>query len=237
MTEEEWLGHDDPDQMIEFAWKAAGERKSRMFALACCHRVFLLMNDPRAFRAIEVAERAAEGQADEAEIEPARMANFDLYFEVKPDEYWDLKADYSQAANVAQAVNHLWSGEAAEDAARFAATATAYDAGPYESPTWEAAYQAERRIQSDILRDIFGNPFCPVSLNPSWQTPTVSSLAHAAYDNRLLPSGELEAARLAILADALEDAGCPEAAILDHLRSAGPHVRGCWCVDLCLGRW
>jgi hypothetical protein len=84
MTEAGWLACADSDPMFEFAWKAARERKSRMFALACCHRLFRLMNDPRAVRAMEVAERAAEGVADEAEIEPARMGNFALYFEVKP---------------------------------------------------------------------------------------------------------------------------------------------------------
>src|SRR2546429_581311 len=57
----------------------------------------------------------------------------------------------------------------------------------------------------------------------------------AASDDRVLPGGHLEAARLAVLADALEEAGA-DAALLDHLRGPGPHVRGCWCVDLLSGR-
>jgi hypothetical protein len=64
----------------------------------------------------------------------------------------------------------------------------------------------------------------------------VSSLAQAAYDVRLLPSGELDAARLAVLSDALEEAGCTDGALLSHLRGPGPHVRGCWAVDLILGK-
>lgn len=55
-------------------------------------------------------------------------------------------------------------------------------------------------------------------------------------DERELPSGHLDAGQLAILADALEDAGCDNADILDHCRSDGPHVRGCWVVDLLLGK-
>jgi hypothetical protein len=63
----------------------------------------------------------------------------------------------------------------------------------------------------------------------------VTSLATAAYDERILPSGELDPARLAVLSDALEEAGCDDPDILNHLRSSGPHVRGCWAVDLILG--
>jgi hypothetical protein len=87
-----------------------------------------------------------------------------------------------------------------------------------------------------LLRDIFGNPFRPVSINPAWLTPTVTDLATVAYEERALPSGELDPARLAVLADALEEAGCDNADLLSHLRSPGPHVRGCWAVDLLTGR-
>jgi hypothetical protein len=87
---------------------------------------------------------------------------------------------------------------------------------------------------ADLLREIAGNPFRPVALDPAWRTPTVTALATAAYDERILPAGTLEPDRLAILADAFEDAGCDNADILGHLRSPGPHVRGCFVVDLLL---
>jgi hypothetical protein len=64
----------------------------------------------------------------------------------------------------------------------------------------------------------------------------MTALATAASDNRILPAGTLEPARLAVLADALEEAGCDNADILNHLRNSGPHVRGCWAVDGCLTR-
>jgi hypothetical protein len=90
--------------------------------------------------------------------------------------------------------------------------------------------------QAALLREVFGNPFASVSINPGWLTPTVTSLANAAYEERSLPSGELDTVRLAVLADALEENGCQEAVILDHLRGPGPHVRGCWAVDLLTAR-
>src|SRR5205823_12081645 len=83
--------------------------------------------------------------------------------------------------------------------------------------------------QSDLLRDIFGNPFRPVAFSPSWRTDTAVSLARRMYES-------CEFSAMPILADALQDAGCDNADILDHCRGPGPHVRGCWVVDLVLGK-
>jgi hypothetical protein len=93
-----------------------------------------------------------------------------------------------------------------------------------------------QRKQVLLLLCIFGNPFRPVVINSAWLTATVVSLAAVAYEERNLPSGLLDSARLAILADALEDAGCTDATLLDHLRGPGPHVRGCFALDLVLGK-
>jgi hypothetical protein len=81
----------------------------------------------------------------------------------------------------------------------------------------------------DLLHDVFGNPFRPVAVDPVWLTPTVISLATAIYDDRAFD-------HLPILADVLEDAGCTNADILQHCRQPGEHVRGCWVVDLVLGK-
>lgn len=89
--------------------------------------------------------------------------------------------------------------------------------------------------QAALLRCLFGNPFRPTLPDAAWLTAAIASLAEAAYEERIMPSGHLDAARLAVLSDALEDAGCTDAAILAHLRSPGPHVRGCWALDLVLG--
>jgi hypothetical protein len=101
---------------------------------------------------------------------------------------------------------------------------------------WKAAKQLELRAQVRLFHDILSNPFAPVSLNSDWLTPTVTSLARVAYDNRSLPSGELDPSLLAILADALEESGCTNADILNHCRGPGPHVRGCWVIDFLLGK-
>jgi hypothetical protein len=91
-------------------------------------------------------------------------------------------------------------------------------------------------LQPALLRDIFGpTPFRPVAFDPALRTPLVVSLAEAAYAERMLPSGELDPHRLAVLADALEEVGA-DAGLLAHLRSPGPHVRGCFAVDLALAR-
>src|SRR5207249_11021384 len=79
------------------------------------------------------------------------------------------------------------------------------------------------------IRCIFGNPFRPMSGNPEWLTPNVLKLAESIYDDRASDC-------LPILADALEDAGCDNADILAHCRGPGPHVRGCWVIDLLLGK-
>jgi hypothetical protein len=86
---------------------------------------------------------------------------------------------------------------------------------------------AEERVQFDLLRDIFGNPFRTVSFDPAWRTSAVGSLARSIYESR-------DFSIMPILADALQEAGCENEGILSHCRSAGPHVRGCWVVDLAL---
>ncbi|WP_162670535.1 hypothetical protein [Gemmata massiliana] len=83
--------------------------------------------------------------------------------------------------------------------------------------------------QVALVRDIFGNPFRPVAFSPSWLTDTVLTLASQMYESR-------EFGAMPILADALQDAGCDSAEVFDHCRGDGPHVRGCWVVDLVLGK-
>lgn len=87
-----------------------------------------------------------------------------------------------------------------------------------------------------IICDIFGNPFQRTTINLAWLTPTVNALAQSVYEKRSLPSGILDNARLNILADSLKDAGCNDSDILTHLRQSGDHYRGCWAVDLLLGK-
>src|SRR5262249_55224546 len=92
-----------------------------------------------------------------------------------------------------------------------------------------AAVPTVAALHASLFRGIFGNPFRPVTIDPSSLTSTVVGLAGGIYADRAFD-------RLPILADALQDAGCDNANVLDHCRGPGPHVRGCWVVDLLLGK-
>ncbi len=112
------------------------------------------------------------------------------------------------------------------------------DAGAEE----EVQEQIDEVLKQDhlaLFRDILGNPFASASVDSSWlswHNGTIQRLAQAIYEDRELPSGHLDIKRLAVLADALEDAGCADQVILGHLRSAGRHVRGCFVIDALTGR-
>jgi hypothetical protein len=96
------------------------------------------------------------------------------------------------------------------------------------------------RWLTGVVRDLFGNPFRPSRPLPpavlAWNDGTVPRLAQAVYEDRKMPEGTFDTARLSILADALLDAGCEDEELIRHCRSEGPHVRGCWAVDLVLGK-
>jgi hypothetical protein len=99
----------------------------------------------------------------------------------------------------------------------------------WEEPSFQDAKRAHERALCVLIRDIFGNPFRPVAVAPEWLSPTAVALARGIYDEKAFD-------RLPILADALQDAGCEDDRLLGHCRGSGPHVRGCWAVDLVLGR-
>ena len=109
----------------------------------------------------------------------------------------------------------------------------AAECAAWSSPQWSSPQSsrpqasAKLAFQARILRDIFGNPFRPVVFSPSWRTSTAVALASQMYESR-------DFSAMPILADALQDAGCDSADVLDHCRGPGPHVRGCWVVDLVL---
>lgn len=92
-----------------------------------------------------------------------------------------------------------------------------------------SATNQESGEQCHLLRDIIGNPFRPINIEPSWRTFAVLALAKQAYESRDFTTAP-------ILADALQDAGCDDATILGHLRSETQHVRGCFAVDALLGK-
>jgi hypothetical protein len=132
-----------------------------------------------------------------------------------------------------------WRGYATPEEASDQADAAVPDAAAWIEMR-ETAASRERVAHTTLIRDVFGNPFRPVpAVDPAClarQGGAVTQLALMANEDRRLPEGTLDPARLALVADALEDAGCADAELHDHLRSLGPHVRGCWAVDLLLGK-
>jgi hypothetical protein len=207
MTEVEWLASDDLGPMLNFVRGKTSDRKVRLFAVACCRCVWWpYLDDERSKQAVEVAERFADASATPAERTRAERIA-KLATKGKPGG------------------QRYWAAVAAQMTA-----AKPLPVEPFISVLGVfRGTDEERRQQRRLAGDIFRNSFRSAVLQPAWLTSTVTSLAEGAY-----MQGAFD--RLPILADALEDAGCTDAAILEHCRGPGPHVRGCWVVDQILAK-
>jgi hypothetical protein len=207
MTEQEWLAASDPESMLLYLTAAASDRKLRLFACACCRRIWDLLPEGACRRAVEASERFADGEINADDLQRSWLAARRL---------------------VASAVARVSGWDrltAAEMEARDAARSGAWSAA--HSVVADTALE-ERQAQSELLRDIF-HPFHALAPQSAWLTPEVTALAQEMYRERTFD-------RMPVLADALTKAGCQDSAILAHCRGPGPHVRGCWVVDLLTGR-
>lgn len=256
MNEVEWSICARPDLMLvhlqrHFDFRLL-RRKLRLFICAC-RRLGWKLNkvvDERA--AIEAAEGFADGLVPHAERDAAKQKlAFDyLRYRLLPDNPRDrlilgrLIPDHFKgsppsprllAILACETDNRL--GDGAQQAAACLVRAwTEAALGPNASgrpgSEWKQWQAKHRRSVSYYLRDIFGNPFRTISADSrwlEWNDRTLPKLAQAIYD-------EFAFDRLPILADALEEAGCTDPDIFDHCRQPGEHVRGCWVVDLLLGK-
>jgi hypothetical protein len=231
MNETEWLMATEPGPMLRFLQHRGSPRKLRLFAFACCRRIWDLLPDGACREVVLVAEQYADGQASRQDLVEARRAARSVIA---------TKAATRVVAEVAS-ITYRNAFTAAQGAANLAAVLTVpLSTSQTLYHLWVKVLLGEKQHHPSLLRDIFGNPFRPPhDLDTDWLTwndGTVKRLAQAAYEERALPEGTLEVARLAVLADALTDAGCDDADLLDHLRGPGPHVRGCFVVDLLTGR-
>lgn len=207
MTEAEWLASEAPEAMLDFLTAASSDRKLRLFACGCCRNIWDLLPEGPSRRAVEASERFADGEMSADELQRAWTAARRL-----------VASDESRVGGW----NRLTHAEMeARDSAR--------------SGAWSAAHNVvadtdrdQRCAQCDVLRDIFHPFHAAVSVAP-WLTDEVTALAEAMYRGRTFD-------QLPALAVALEKAGCTSTGILDHLRGPGPHVRGCWALDLLTGR-
>jgi len=215
MTAEQWLTDHDCERMLTYLAEQNGSRrKLQLFAVACCRSIWHLLTDERSRAVVIAVERQVEGQTTMDEVATAAAAAWEASSR--------LENNAQDAADAAAAT-----ANPPEDIFDYGFR-VAFGAG---DAMWVRGKDRDDELarQADLVRDIFGNPFRPVTADPSWLTPTVVQLAEHIYADRAFD-------QMPILADALQDAGCYNAEILGHCRSDGPHVRGCFVGDLLLGK-
>lgn len=229
MTEAEWNACADSEPMLEFLQGKASERKLRLFAVACCRRMWHLMPDEKSRKAIEIAERLADGGATPAEVQAAKARLRKTPGKARWLDMLDTRIVGNRfAASAAYC--------ALSDAEHFlnipdTVTTVVAFAYPEKAETLiRSARRCEMQSLASLLWDVFGPlPFRPVAPRPAWLTSTVKQLSEAIYEEKAFD-------RMPILGDALEESGCDNTEILNHCRQPGKHVRGCWVIDLLTGR-
>ena len=219
MTEAEWSACDNLSSLWWYIRYRSNKRKSRLYTVACCRQVWHLFVDPACRRAVEISERYADKLSSREELIQARR-------EAEASD-WDAAALAAQGAS--------------PDAASWvfaAAVRTAFnrpdpnDVAQYVQRAAPDAPDLPNR-QRLLFHELSGpHLFRPVPFDRSclhWNDGVIGKMAQVIYDARAFD-------RLPLLADALEEAGCADAAVLAHCRAPGEHVRGCWVVDLLLGK-
>jgi hypothetical protein len=213
MTEEEWLVASRPLKLLGSIRDRLTDRKLRLFACACCRRVWHLLPDPANRDLVAAVEDRPDGTRDD----PVLWA----------------------AIEASSRREHEWTDDNGYLAVKYLGRSY-YKVRPLESAVVAAAKLDQRvretgdtategAAQAGLVRDIFGNSFQPVAFDPRWRTADTVGLARDIYDERAFD-------RLPLLADALMDAGCTDEQVIGHCRSEGPHVRGCWVVDMVLAK-
>jgi|SRR5579883_450108 len=218
MTEERWLSSTDQFSLLGYAHRQGRVRKVRLYSCACCRAANQLHQNAWVRKAIERGESYADGELADSTIERWRREAEKLWVSVRGFEPLPHIAAVYLA--VEDACRHTTDGHYRWAWKRLSSRPESM--GQHSEANVEA-------ILLPLLRDIFGNPFRPVVFDPEWRTSAAVALAVQMYDSR-------DFGTMPILADALQDAGCDSADILDHCREPGPHVRGCWVVDLVLGK-
>ncbi len=254
--EAEWPEGTGLERMLVTARWHASDRKIFLFGVACCRRIARLMTEVRCaalsadaerldlwsvieappavpgflLQTVADAERFAESGEGQEDMQRAGCAAWTLYsarehFRQWIADGWDpADQELLATAGAAHAVQVLCEGPDPLAVARATSRAVYWASGGTQ---YEGTDSDEEEAQCQLMRDIFGLPLHLLSAEECWLTPSVRGIAQAI--DKDWPSGLPP-----ILADALEDAGCTDRSILDHLRGPGPHVRGCWAVDLLL---
>jgi hypothetical protein len=231
-TEAEWLASSSVEEMMDVLVDLARSRRQpfphrafRLFACACCRRVWHLLGDERSRAAVGVSEQYADGRATRSAQGRAFRAAEEVVGTLK-------SSGRGNRAPYLAATMAMWAAaDSIQDAVGFTSETSEALAGHLAQKAGQlraAARAAEERRQCDLLRCLAGNPFRPPpALDPTWlawNDRAVPRLAQTIYE-------ECTFDRLPVLADALEEAGCTDAQVLEHARRPGEHARGCWVVD------
>jgi hypothetical protein len=238
MTEQDWLACRDPRRMLALL-RGSGkisERKRRLFAVAVCRRIWHLLTDERSRRAVEVAELLADGRIDRETRSATRRAAS----QAMAPTWRTLRRTFQSSGVMLAPTDAALVATYVLDVRLIEATiaylvARAVGAAAEAAALTSEAESEERKAQADLLRDIFGNPFRAqptlAATVLAWDDGCVVKLASGIYQDR-----DFSPERMAVLADALEEAGMTDEEVLGHLRGPGVHVRGCHIVDLLTGR-
>jgi hypothetical protein len=237
VKENDWLACHEIEKLLKYLPRLKPKpsaRKLRLYCVGCCRWLGDKL-DESCSQAVDVAEKYADGLAT---LEDLTAAHAHARRRHPSIPVYQLMTMNPERLGAKQLANHAW--KAVDAAARPAAPVPkkAFE-GLFLLATLSGGhallYQTAPEVLSfmaALLHDVLGNPFRAPHIEPAWlawNNGTVRTLAETIYDERAFD-------RLPILADALQDAGCADAAMLDHCRGPGPHTRGCWVVDALLGK-
>jgi hypothetical protein len=207
---------------LAFLWDKASDRKFRLIACGCCRWAWSAIAVDRCREAVEVTENYADGSVTLGELRAAWS------------QAMTTRSGYLKERRFVSLLDALPNGIVSPLCSDIGANfwqgmPTGYQPASRQS---RRAKDQVIKVLGSLLHELFGNPFRPVTIPSawlSWNDATVSKLAELIYSRRCF--GDLP-----ILADALEEAGCDNADVLAHCRQPGEHVRGCWVIDLLLGK-
>jgi hypothetical protein len=234
MIEAEWLKGDSSRSLLAHVEMDASWRKNALYHTACCCSLISEWDDGHLLWDFV---SAVEACADDPMVRADDRSRLFEHNRLAEEHLWQLIQETRGRSR-----------HRVRDAAKLAAAHLLLTA-PFDDERvwWRTEVQIDDRLEAtrhaltwgqlervcdenvSLLRDIFGNPFRPITFSPEWRTDTAIALARQMYDSR-------DFSAMPILADALQDAGCDSEDVLNHCRGEGPHVRGCWVVDLVLGK-
>lgn len=237
MTETQWLTSVSPRLMLQHIRSRASARKLQLLAVAACRRIAKHFDDPSMLAVVEAVERQAEGELSLDEW--TTVVRGIMGYQTAQPSGNDGPAHAAQIA--LRALVSSPTASALESVLAWAETCAVRAAGVGEARPMVRIVQ---RWHADLFREVLGNPFLERTVVPEWMSTGGStifpgSMIRVSETAKGLADGiqaDQAFERLPILADALEEAGCTDSDLLAHMREPGHHVRGCWALDLVLGK-